>query len=133
MNDKLELETLDYRPPGAIEKPASAPPEVMGFNSVVIKPEARINKIEDAGQPLVEKTYPLKEPLKDGQKPICGDKCEQPNLKIIEEIEALISQVRGNLDKFKITSSTGIDLHSQLCGGIYQFKIALRELKKVVE
>ncbi len=50
-----ELETLDYRSPGAIEQPASAPPATLGMNSHVIKPELRVNKAEDADQRLISK------------------------------------------------------------------------------
>ena len=45
------LESLGYRPDtgltGKIDKePTSAPPETLGFNSHVIKPESRVNKAE---------------------------------------------------------------------------------------
>ena len=83
-----EFETLDYRSPGPTEQLVSASPATLGLNSAVTKPEMRVNK-----------ACPLKEPLKEGQKPICGDKCEDQNLKIISEIEGLISQVNENLAK----------------------------------
>ena len=50
----------------------------------------------------LKESCPIKKPLKDGQQPICGDKCtEQPNqnLMIIEEIEGLMSQVNDKLYK----------------------------------
>ena len=56
--DKPDLETLDYKPHGATEQPASAPPAPMGFNSAVIKPETRVNKTEVAEQPLEPLEFP---------------------------------------------------------------------------
>ena len=47
--DKPELETLSYRNKECPAKPSSTP---MGFNSVVVKPETRVNKIESAEQAL---------------------------------------------------------------------------------
>lgn len=99
--NKPELETLEYKPnlPGrehdktcecldcqanygigkrAIQQSASAPPATLGFNSHVIKPETRANKGEDVSQPL-------------------------ENLKIIEEIEGLISQVNDKIHKLTFT------------------------------
>ena len=107
--DKPELETLDYKPPGTIEQPTSAPPAFMGFNSAVIKPETRVNKAEDAGQHLeqpkcktCEDTREIEEQAECGNT-ILGDcpECQpdQPNqnLMIIEEIEGLMSQVNDKL------------------------------------
>lgn len=43
--DQPELETLSY-------EPTSAPPEVKGKNTLVIKPETPVNSSEVVGQPL---------------------------------------------------------------------------------
>ena len=126
--DKPELETLDYKPPGTIEQPISAPPAFMGFNSAVIKPETRVNKAENASQHLEEpkcrlcndkkeivRTFTGSIGLETAWRPkgsstsredeikACPDcTCtEQPNqdLMIIEEIEGLFSQVNDKLYK----------------------------------
>ena len=54
-----------------------------------------------------KESCPIKKPLKDGQQPICGDKCEQPNqnLMIIEEIEGLMSQVNEKI--YALTTLSG--------------------------
>ncbi|MCK5016940.1 MAG: hypothetical protein KAS32_07690 [Candidatus Peribacteraceae bacterium] len=90
LEDLKKLESLDGKPPGAIEKPASALPAPMGLNSAVIKPETRINKTEDAEQPI-----------KTG----CAIPVDQPNqnLMIITEIEGLMSEVNERLDEIIIT------------------------------
>ena len=106
-----ELETLDYKPkcesvtvksnegiPVTVHLPkqaVNAPPATLGFNSVVIKPETRVNKAED--QPLQESKMSLEEAEATAQEYFKTS--EQPNLKIILEIEWLISQVDENLYK----------------------------------
>ncbi len=83
---------LDCMPEGNT-KLVPKQPANMGFNSAVIKPETRANKTESANQKV---GCPLKEPLKQDQRPIC-DNCENPNLMIIKEIEGLMSQVNEKL------------------------------------
>ena len=78
---------------GRIEpaKPSSA---TMGFNSVVFKPETRVNKAEDAEQP--------KRLEHDTKGVSCScRKPEQPNqnIMIILEIEGCISQINEKLGK----------------------------------
>ncbi|KKL08569.1 hypothetical protein LCGC14_2574540 [marine sediment metagenome] len=124
--DKPELETLDYKPTNtpeeAIDKllpipeqPASASPATLGMNSHVIKPEVRVNKAKDAGQHFQESlcreaegaeqpNLPGREHHKDCE---CGNCPEQPNLKIIGEIEGLISQVNDKLCKITTLSGEG--------------------------
>ncbi len=96
-----ELETKDYKPTNtpeeAIDKllpipeqPAKSSPETLGMNSHVIKPGARVNKAEVLGYDLRGCT--------DCETPECCEKIEQPNLKIIDEIEGLVSQVNEKLD-----------------------------------
>ena len=104
----------------------SAPPTTMGLNSAVIKPETRVNKAEDADQPLeqpkcrlcndkkeIVRTFTGSIGLETAWRPkgsstsredeirACPD-CictEQPNqnLMIIEEIEGLLSQVNSKI------------------------------------
>lgn len=104
-----EFETLDYRSPGPTEQLVSASPATLGLNSAVTKPEMRVNK-----------ACPLKEPLKEGQKPICGDKCEDQNLKIISEIEGLISKVNEELER--------LDVGHYLCVKAVKRSVALEEI-----
>ncbi len=80
---------------------AKSSPATLGMNSHVIKPGIRANKVEDAGQRF--------KGLRTIDKPVgCPDleamhlsipnkTPEQPNLKIIGEIEGLISQVNEKL------------------------------------
>ena len=108
--DQPDLETLDYKPKykksilicpkckktfplfmrrefnGHIDYCPTQQECAMGFNSIVIKPETRVNKAEDAGQHLQESLCRETEP-------------EQPNqnLMIIEEIEGLISQANEKM------------------------------------
>ncbi len=111
--DKPELETLDYkpeckcadcnlppeqRPDCQSKQPVSAPQETLGFNSHVIKPGARANKAEDASQDSKEKKCDLcGEKWSPRHFWYCKGKTEQPNLKIIEAIECLISQINDRL------------------------------------
>ena len=145
--DKPELETLNYKPDeewmnAPLGKPASAPRETLGMNSHVIKPETRVNKAEDADKPVVEESCPLKKLLKDGQQPICGDKCtEQPNknLMIITEIEGLMSQVNEKIHKLTFSHNTSDITKKQILWSqaieeidLFQ-KTTLFELRKAFE
>lgn len=90
--DKPELETLSYEPEcecldcksnygigkKPIEQSANLSPAIMGFNSVVIKPETRVNNKEVVEQPN-----------------------QNINIMIIEQIEGLMSQVNEKLDKLQ--------------------------------
>ena len=140
--------------------PASAPPKTLGQNSHVIRPETKVNKAEDAGQPLscpkCGKTFPafMKTEYNGHVKgcpnyyPLSCDKPEQPiktgvaipdpNQKIITEIEGLISQVKEKLLIMKITVPVSDKPESRAIFqarneiAIYQ-NTALRELKQVFE
>lgn len=102
--NKPELETLDCEHNWAekgskevcihcgaetVEQPAS---DFRLQQPRVIKPEMRANKGEDAGQAPHPCNYVNQQRL-----------TEQPNLKIIEEIEGLISQVNEKIHKLIFT------------------------------
>lgn len=108
----------------SLGKPAKPSPATMGFNSAVIKPETRANKAEDAEQPSqqecdVAMVEGFEHSISEQPKtcncvesrhlegaiacPDCAE-IEQPNLKIIEEIEGLMSQVNNKLDKLDVGS-----------------------------
>ena len=103
MEDLKKLELLSYRPPGATKQSASTSPAAMGFNSAVIKPEMRANKVEDAGQHLQESLCRESEP-------------EQPNkdLMIIEEIEGLMSQVNEEVEQLEAPIATDSTINKRL-------------------
>lgn len=104
-----ELTNEDYE--GCNPKqPASAPPTTMGFNSAVIKPETRLNKIEDAEQIVKckgcgwsgaegERNYESRCPKCN--RIIPTELQPNQNLMIITEIEGLMSQVNEKLDNMK--------------------------------
>lgn len=89
--DKPELETLNYRNKECLAKSSSTP---MGFNSVIIKPETRTNKIEDAHEPVGCPDLEAMHSNKTAEQP-------NKNLMIIEEIEGLISQVNEKLERLE--------------------------------
>ena len=140
--DLKKLETLDYRAeyedvngrPGKAFKPTSAPPATLGMNSHVIK--ARVNKAEDAGQPTQKECDDaMVEGFEHtiGKKPILP---EQPNLKIIGEIEGLISQVNEklyNLDKQAMGSTKHKVLVRKALEEIDLFQKTMRESRKAFE
>ena len=138
--DKPELETLSYRNE---EWPANHSSAPMGFNSVVIKPETRVNKAEDADQHLEEpkcrlcndkkeivRTFTGSIGLETAWRPkgsstsredeikACPDcTCtEQPNqnLMIIEEIEGLFSQVNDKLESLNVPTVTDSTINEEL-------------------
>lgn len=111
MEDTKKLETLSNEPhpnnyvnqQKAIERLASNSRDTMGFNSAVIKPETRVNKTESAEESLeqpksrtclTEQAHLINE--NDGV--LANPEPSNQNLKIIEEIEGLISQVNEKLD-----------------------------------
>ena len=122
--DKPEFETLSYRSKECPAKPSSAP---MGFNSIVIKPETRVNKAEDAGQHLQESLCRETEPDQPNQ-----------NLMIIEEIEGLFSQVNDKLYKLSggqpVLMKCTVTITSKAIEEIDLFqKTTLFELRKAFE
>ena len=143
-----ELETLDYKPDtgstgdwtngGKIDKePANRSPATLGMNSHIrlqaIKPGARVNKVETDLSNL-----PGREHHKDCE---CGNCPEQPNLKnlkIIEAIECLVSQINDRLGEIIITNkepgdSTRKWRKGQALEDVSIFKTTLLELRKAFE
>ncbi len=143
-----DLETLDYRAPTTEKLGKESyeshhferPPETLGMNSRVIKPGVRANKAEDAEHTL--KAYkPPKCALADDNGGILANpEHMQPNLKIIEEIEGLISQVNEKLCKITTLSGEGrlTVRRTQLKGQALEEidllqKTTLHELRKAFE
>lgn len=116
--DKPELETLSYR-----NKECPAKPSSVGFNSVVVKPEVRVNSRKVAGQPNQTRKGNI-----EGQ-----------NLMIIEEVEGLMSQVNEKIHKLTFLHNTSDvtkkqTLWSQAIEEIDLFqKTTLFELRKAFE
>ena len=119
--DTKQLESLSYEPAnivgrdadGADPEPANIPPETLGFNAHVIRPELKVNSKEIAEQVL-------------GQ----ANKLEQPNqsIKIIEEIEGLMRE--ANKAIYKLEPFAHTKLKNQALEEIDLFqKTTLRELK----
>ena len=168
--DLKKLESLDYKPKIKTvkemaedfcnhpdSKPVKPSPATLGFNSHVIKPEMRVNKREDAGQPFEQsKCKECKYETIDDKpcewtkidKKGCSaftHKPDQPNknLMIIEEIEGLISQVNDKLCELEPVEDTKNfndvarkkwTLKSQALEEIDLFqKTTLFELRKVFE
>ena len=117
--NKPELETLDYIPVdkqecdtcgGTGKAPVICRPldeEIPQY--VPCKDCEKGRAMSQPSKPVVEESCPIKKPLKDGQQPICGDKCtEQPNknLMIITEIEGLMSQVNEKIHKLTFSHNT---------------------------
>lgn len=121
-------------------KSANAPPATMGFNSAVIKPETRVNTPEDAGQPLEKPKCKTCNDTKRKSVKIGGifewEDCrdclpEQPDLKIIEEIEGLISKVNDKIYILPISSLDRKELRAKALEEIDLFqKTTLCELRK---
>ena len=133
-----ELETLDCKP-----KPTIAELEEIlerdGSGSIEIMPNGEIRTMEKCHNPICAICNP--EPTNTPEEAI--DKLfplpEQPNLKIIEEIESLISQVNEKLDALVITDKEPGDSARKWRKNmaleeidLFQ-KITLRELKQVFE
>ena len=140
--DQPDIETLSYR---SEECPAKPSLKTLGFNSVVIKPETRVNKAEDAEcKTCVNGLVPKMEGdiiLPDDEPcPDCSSEQPNKNLMIIEEIEGLISQVNEKLDSLP-TQKTPINswnkqkhYKNQALEEIDLFqKTTLFELRKVFE
>ena len=145
-----ELETLDYKPSTDTLKTKaeslqhksgtdtmSVKEVSLGMNSHVrlqaIKPESRVNKAETDLSNL-----PGREHHKDCE---CGNCPEQPNLKnlkIIEAIECLVSQINDRLGEIIITNkepgdSTRKWRKGQALEDVSIFKTTLLELRKAFE
>lgn len=118
-----------------IEKPASASRATLGFNSAVIKPEMRVNNKEVAEQ-ILEQANKLEQPKEcehNWLDTINRTEPEQPNLKIIEEIEGLISQVNEKLEKLEAYyGKSNVKNQALEEIGLFQ-KTTLFELRKAFE
>ena len=146
--DQPELETLSYKPEHAaiingygkkrsrVKQPAKPSSANMGFNSVVIKPETRVNSSEVAGQ------HPELCNCIDCMPKSIEKQFEQPNkdLMIIEEIEGLMSQVNEKVFELQKMIYKGdsankrYELISQALEEIDLFqKTTLFELRKAFE
>ena len=119
-------------------KPASTSPAPMGFNSIVVKPEKRVNSSKVAGQPKGNHSSAcasLNHPYADCT---CVEQPNQ-NLMIITEVEGLMSQVNEKLGNIVITQELVGDSvrklrRSQALEEIDLFqKTTLFELRKAFE
>ncbi len=133
------LESLGYRPDtgltGKIDKePTSAPPETLGFNSHVIKPESRVNNAEDAEQEPERHKIECVANM-TGEENTCDCGIKQPNLKIIEAIGCLVSQINDRLGEIIITNKEPGDSirklrRNQALKDNDLFQKTMRELRK---
>ena len=147
--DQPDLETLNYKAQNhniyckcsaceTLKRAAHRQMVEMGFNSVVVKPEARVNSSKVAGQPKGNHSSAcasLNHPYADCT---CVEQPNQ-NLMIIEEIEGLMSQVNEKIHKLTFShDSSNITkkqtLWSQAIEEIDLFqKTTLFKLRKVSE
>ena len=132
MNDKPELE-CEYVGCKEEKQAANVPPGTLGMNSHVIKPG--VNKVEDAEYTL--KAYkPPKCALTDDNGGILANPEHiQPNLKIIAEIEGLISQVNDKLyqlPEIKVMKCQ-LTLRGKALEELDLFQTTLYELRKAFE